>query len=260
MRCGARCSHSSKRSGRLSSADGRRKPNSTSTSLRARSPRNIAADLRHADVALVHHHQQVVREVVEERVGRLAGAAAVEPARVVLDAVAEAHLLEHLEVVERALLEPLRLEQLALRRAARPGAPAARPGCPRSPARERLLGADVVAGRIQHRALRARDHLAAQGIDLGDRLRPRRRRTRCAARAPPRTAETPRPRRRARGRCRGGNRCRCACRACRPAGAGSGRAAATCRSRRRRASSRRSRERRGRRSPRRSPPPARRGA
>ena len=72
------------------------------------------ADLRHADVALVDHHQQVLREVVEERVGRLAGGAAVEPARVVLDAVAEAHLLEHLEVVERALLEPLRLEQLAL--------------------------------------------------------------------------------------------------------------------------------------------------
>jgi hypothetical protein len=34
--------------------------------------------------------------------------------RVVLDAVAEAHLLQHLEVVLRALLEALRLEQLAL--------------------------------------------------------------------------------------------------------------------------------------------------
>ena len=36
--CGASASHSSKRSGRLSSADGRRKPYSTSVSLRERSP------------------------------------------------------------------------------------------------------------------------------------------------------------------------------------------------------------------------------
>ena len=36
--CGTRCTNSSKRSGRLSSADGSRKPCSTSCSLRLRSP------------------------------------------------------------------------------------------------------------------------------------------------------------------------------------------------------------------------------
>ena len=39
---GARASHSSKRNGRLSSADGSRNPKSTSVSLRARSPLYIA--------------------------------------------------------------------------------------------------------------------------------------------------------------------------------------------------------------------------
>jgi hypothetical protein len=39
---GQRSSNSSKRSGRLSSADGRRKPNSTRVSLRERSPLNMA--------------------------------------------------------------------------------------------------------------------------------------------------------------------------------------------------------------------------
>jgi hypothetical protein len=39
---------------------------------------------------------------------------AVEDARVVLDAVAEAHLAQHLHVVLRALAQAVRLEQLAL--------------------------------------------------------------------------------------------------------------------------------------------------
>ena len=46
--------------------------------------------------------------------GPRAGHAAVEDPRVVLDAVAEAHLAQHLHVVLRALPEPVRLELLAL--------------------------------------------------------------------------------------------------------------------------------------------------
>ena len=65
-------------------------------------------------MALVDEDEAIVGKVVEEGVGRLAGGAAVEPAGVVLDAVAETHLLEHLQIVEGALLEPLGLEQLAL--------------------------------------------------------------------------------------------------------------------------------------------------
>ncbi|CSI92128.1 Uncharacterised protein [Vibrio cholerae] len=42
MVCGANASNSSNLSGRLSKAEGRRKPNSTSVSFRERSPLNIA--------------------------------------------------------------------------------------------------------------------------------------------------------------------------------------------------------------------------
>ena len=66
-------------------------------------------------MALVDDAEHVLREVVDKREGRLAGFAAVEMARVVLDAVAEAHGLEHLEVVVGALLQALRLEQLVSR-------------------------------------------------------------------------------------------------------------------------------------------------
>ena len=52
-----------------------------------------------------------LREVVDQRGRRLARLAAREVARVVLDAVAEAHLLHHLEVVHGALLEALLLEE-----------------------------------------------------------------------------------------------------------------------------------------------------
>ena len=71
-----------------------------------------AADLRHGDVRLVDDAEHVLGEVVDEGVGRLARGTPVEVARVVLDAVAVAHGLEHLEVVARALLESLGLEQL----------------------------------------------------------------------------------------------------------------------------------------------------
>src|SRR5206468_9322842 len=71
-----------------------------------------AADLRHGDVALVDDEQVVFREVVEQRVGRLPRGPAVQVPRVVLDAGGEAHLGEQLEVVARALLQALRLEQL----------------------------------------------------------------------------------------------------------------------------------------------------
>ncbi len=72
-----------------------------------------AADLRHRDVALVGEHEGVVGQVFEQGGRRLAGAAAGEVARIVLDALAGAGGLQHLEVEGAALLEPLRLEQAA---------------------------------------------------------------------------------------------------------------------------------------------------
>ncbi len=72
-----------------------------------------AADLRHGDVALVDEHQRVVGQVLEQRRRRLAGLAAGEVARVVLDAGAGAGRLHHLHVEDGALLEALRLQQAA---------------------------------------------------------------------------------------------------------------------------------------------------
>ena len=72
-----------------------------------------AADLRHGDVALVDEHERVVGQVLEQRRRRLAGLAARQIARVVLDAGAGAGRLHHLHVEDGALLEPLRLQQLA---------------------------------------------------------------------------------------------------------------------------------------------------
>ena len=70
------------------------------------------ANLRNRHMALVDNAEHVLGEVVDEREGWLAGLTAVEMARVVLDTVAEAHGLEHLEVVVGALLQALRLKQL----------------------------------------------------------------------------------------------------------------------------------------------------
>ena len=72
-----------------------------------------AADLADGDVALVDEHQGVVGEVFEQRRRRLAGLAAGEIARIVLDAGAGAGGFHHLEVEQGALLQALRLEQAA---------------------------------------------------------------------------------------------------------------------------------------------------
>ena len=71
------------------------------------------ADLGHRHVALVDKEQEVVGEEVQQAVGALAGLAAVEIARVVLDARTVAQLLDHLHVVLHALLDALRLDLVA---------------------------------------------------------------------------------------------------------------------------------------------------
>ncbi len=91
--------------------EGRRKPYSASVAFRRKSPRIHAAELRHGDVAFVQEHERVVGHVFEQRRRRLARLAAGEIARIVLDAGAAAGRFHHLEVVDGALLEPLRLEQ-----------------------------------------------------------------------------------------------------------------------------------------------------
>ena len=67
-----RCSHSSKFSGRLSSADGRRKPYSTSISLRDRSPWYMPRTCGTVWWLSSTNDQRVVGQVVEQRRRRLA--------------------------------------------------------------------------------------------------------------------------------------------------------------------------------------------
>ena len=73
-----------------------------------------AVKLRNRLVAFVEEHQGVVRQVIEQRGRRLPRQASGKVPRVVLDAVAVADLLDHLQIEHGALVQPLRLDQLAL--------------------------------------------------------------------------------------------------------------------------------------------------
>ena len=65
-------------------------------------------------MALVHEQQKVLREIIQQRHGRRAGRTAGNDAGVVLDAAAEADLLQHLDVIHRALADALGLKQLVV--------------------------------------------------------------------------------------------------------------------------------------------------
>jgi hypothetical protein len=100
---------------------------------------------------------------------RLAGVAAGEVARVVLDAVADADRLQHLQVVGGALLQPLRLQQKPVAHELLDA-----PLQLRLDARDRLLQRrprrHVVAVRVDGDAVERRRLLAGERIDLPDRL------------------------------------------------------------------------------------------
>ncbi len=128
-----------------------------------------AADLRDGDVALVGEDDGVVGDELEEGRGRLARGAAGEVARVVLDAVADAGRLEHLEVEVGALFQALGLEQLALVHELVEALfqldADLLDGLP-----ERRLGRDVVAVGVDADAVHAAGALARERVELGDAL------------------------------------------------------------------------------------------
>ncbi len=111
--CGTRSRNSAKLSGRLSSAEGSRKPKSTSDDLRERSPSSMPpiCGIVWCDSSI--DDEEVAREVVEQGERRGALRAPVEDPRVVLDAVAVAELAHHLHVVLGALAQAMGLEHLA---------------------------------------------------------------------------------------------------------------------------------------------------
>src|SRR5690606_510874 len=128
-----------------------------------------AADLRHGDVRLVDHDQRVARKIVQQARRRAAGRAAFKVPRVILDALAGADFAHQLQVVLRALLDALRLKQLA-------------PAFEGLHLRRNLgfdllqgfiharLRRDVVRGGIDRDLVQLPQHLAGQRIDLPDRF------------------------------------------------------------------------------------------
>jgi hypothetical protein len=66
-------------------------------------------------VRFIHNEQVIFREKIEKSERLRSRLSAGKMPRIVLDAVAESHLLQHLEVVFGPHLQPLRFEQSALR-------------------------------------------------------------------------------------------------------------------------------------------------
>ena len=66
-------------------------------------------------MALVYEEQEVVREIVKQSRGHTARRTARQNGRIVLDALADTHFRQHLNVVVRPLLDALGLDELAFR-------------------------------------------------------------------------------------------------------------------------------------------------
>src|SRR5690606_8305577 len=73
-----------------------------------------ASELSDGDMTFVNEHERIGWQVVDQRWRRVARARAGKVSTVVLDAFAEAELLQHFEVETRALLDTLSLDQLAV--------------------------------------------------------------------------------------------------------------------------------------------------
>src|SRR5690606_22444860 len=72
------------------------------------------AKLRHGNVTLVDNDEGVLRKVIEKSARGRSGCSAVDVSTVVLNAGTKTDLLEEFEIIEGALLEPLRFEKLPL--------------------------------------------------------------------------------------------------------------------------------------------------
>ncbi len=128
-----------------------------------------AVHLRNGGVAFVDEEQEIAGEVIEERGRGFAGQTAGEVARVVLDAMAVAHGLDHFEIEARALMNALRFDHAAF--GFKPGHPFVELGDDGINGRGLALGLDdVVALRIDGQARVLLLHGAEEGIDLRERF------------------------------------------------------------------------------------------
>ena len=121
------------------------------------------------DVALIHHQQPVVGEVIDQAFRWRARFATSQVTGVIFHAVAVAHLLQHLQVVGGALLQPLGLQQPAL--AIEQIEALAQFGADRlDRIGQTLLGGHEVFGRVDVDRLQALQDLAGGGVHVADRL------------------------------------------------------------------------------------------
>ena len=72
------------------------------------------ADLGNGGVGFIDNHQRILRQVLKQGGGRFPGRPARQVTRIVFDAGAVTQLADHLHIVARALLQPLRLDQLVV--------------------------------------------------------------------------------------------------------------------------------------------------
>ena len=130
-------------------------------------PLEHAADLRHRDVRLIDHEQEVVGEVIDETGGPLAGRPRREVAGIVLDPRAVADLAQHLEVVLGARAEALRLEELPFALEG-PEALGQLGIDPRDPVLEPGFGGDEVLGGIDCQPVDRAQGAAGHRVDDRD--------------------------------------------------------------------------------------------
>ena len=71
-------------------------------------------NLRQRHMRLIHHEQKILGEIIHQRKRRFACLTPCQMARIILDAGAIAHLLHHLQIIIRALLQALCLQQLVM--------------------------------------------------------------------------------------------------------------------------------------------------
>ena len=124
-----------------------------------------AAHLRHGDVGLVHEQDEILGEIVEQAGRRFPGLAAVQMAGIILDAVAVAQLLDHLQIKLCPLLQTLRLHQAPAGLEGRQPFQQLLPDVGRGPLKV-VLGGNEVTGRIDDGLAHFRQHVPGQGIHL----------------------------------------------------------------------------------------------
>ena len=120
-------------------------------------------------MALVDHHEGILREIFHQRRGRLARLPAGQVAGVVLDPRTVPHLLHHLDIEKGSLLQPLRLQKLVFGLQRQQPHPQFLPDPGNRPLHV-VPGGHIVAPGIDGHSPDPFDFSPAQRIDQRDRL------------------------------------------------------------------------------------------